>query len=92
MQRISDSTHVSLLSIPGTHDTATYAAKTDQYRRSSQCQSWNTYEQLKAGIRFLDLRIRAEEQLKMAHGQLITFGPFSEEVAHIERFLKQNPS
>ena len=46
LQRISDDTYVSDLSIPGTHNSATYASKFYQVRRLCQCQVMSIYEQL----------------------------------------------
>jgi len=55
MAGLPDNTPASLFSIPGTHNSASYAAT--RYRVSGKCQKWNIYEQLRAGIRYLDLRV-----------------------------------
>ena len=83
---------MSLLYIPGTHDSASYAAKLHQFRRCSKCQKWKIYEQLRAGIRYLDMRVRAEGEIKMAHGEEITLNSLQEEIGQVELFLKENPS
>jgi hypothetical protein len=50
---------LSLLSIPGTHDAATYSVSNIlDASFSSQTQSWNILAQLKVGIRFLDIRVK----------------------------------
>ena len=46
-------TPIVKLSIPGTHDTCTKDASV-----FSECQSWTITDQLRAGIRFLDIRPR----------------------------------
>ena len=59
MADLPDETPVSLINIPGTHDSATYAARILQFRKLSKCQTWDISEQLQAGIRYLDLRINS---------------------------------
>lgn len=66
---------VSLMSIPGTHDSATYSCKWYQFCDITQCQSWSLYNQMRAGIRFFDLRVNTEsDAMTIGHGS-ITFGP-----------------
>lgn len=58
MKNLNDSTDVSTLSIPGTHDSATYATPCYGFVKLSQCQVLSIKEQLSSGIRYLDIRIR----------------------------------
>lgn len=60
LSTVPDAKLISLLSIPGTHDSGTYSCKWYQACDVSQCQAWSTFWQLKAGIRFLDLRINTD--------------------------------
>ena len=58
LSRVPDSTRVNKLSIPGTHDSGTYACNWDQFCDESQCQSWSLKDQLDSGIRYFDLRVK----------------------------------
>lgn len=60
LKEANNQTKVSMLSIPGSHDSGTYSAgnKCCQFAFSSQCQVWSVYDQLRLGIRFLDLRVK----------------------------------
>jgi 1-phosphatidylinositol phosphodiesterase len=56
------------ISIPGSHDSGTYTCSI-QACFSSQCQSLNITQQLKAGIRYFDLRVELfEKVLYIYHG------------------------
>ena len=72
ISRLNPNTPVSMLSIPGTHDSATYNPNSmRQFALSSQCQTWTIGQQLRAGIRYLDLRVKLTPD-----GRLLTFhGP-----------------
>ena len=54
MNEVPDSESLTKISIPGTHDTGTAEASGAYV----QCQSWSVAEQLKAGIRYFDIRAR----------------------------------
>ena len=72
ISRLDPKIPVSMLSIPGTHDSATYnPSSLRQFALSSQCQTWTVGQQLRAGIRYLDLRVKLTPD-----GRLLTFhGP-----------------
>ena len=57
MGEINDSTKVSSLAIPGTRGSASYLLKRDRNTIQYQTQSWNIADQLKSGVRFLDLNL-----------------------------------
>lgn len=83
---------VSLMSIPGTHDSGTYSCKWYQFCDITQCQSWSLYDQMRAGIRFFDLRVNTEsDAMTIGHGS-ITFGSLENELKQIKRFLSEQPS
>ncbi len=75
MSALPNDIKISRLSIPGTHDSATHFSIPGKIQAefASKCQSWSIYNQLMAGIRFLDMRVCYDDRdLYMAHGP-ITF-------------------
>ena len=98
MKDLDDSTLLSSLSIPGTHNSpACFAALP-----SVRCQSVQPDEQLKNGIRFLDVRVQPNgddeksDDLSLVHGAFpISFTgakKFRSLVKEIFSFLHANPS
>ncbi len=91
MSRLPDRVSLSQLSLPGTHDSgALYDGLSFGF---AKCQSWQLADQLKAGIRFLDIRCRrVDDRLLIYHGiidQNLTF----REVRDVCRtFLERHPS
>lgn len=66
MQRVPDTTSLSALSIPGTHDTcARYGGD------AVACQSWSLADQFAVGIRFLDIRCRQVDNAFAIHHDLV---------------------
>ena len=64
MSALPDDRWMSEITIPGTHDSATRAAP-----RMARCQDTTLLEQLRAGVRFLDIRCKvAGDTLKLYHG------------------------
>ena len=89
---IPDDKLISQLSIPGTHDSGTYNCKWDQLCDASQCQSWSIFDQLQAGIKFLDLRINTDgSTLSIGHGPF-TFSSLFTALSDVKRFLDENPT
>ena len=82
-----------MLSIPGTHDSATYSSHNlFQFGFSSQCQSWSILNQLKAGIRFLDLRVKMHQNKLITHHGIAKFDDLLNIVMQINWFLRTNPN
>ena len=90
MSAIDDNTAIKNIDIPGSHDTLARIGLADL---SGQCQYLSVEEQLKAGIRYLDLRFELNgEQFKGVHGivdQRITFDEVNQSIG---QFLKEHPS
>jgi 1-phosphatidylinositol phosphodiesterase len=91
MSYLSDKTPISALSIPGTHDsgTAPYKGLFQPYVRT---QTMSIGEQLKAGIRYLDIRLRLSYW-----GLTVTHAGYDMDLAsqafvQIQQFLKANPT
>lgn len=90
MEKLKSNIKVSELSIPGTHDSGTYALSNISI--ISKTQSLDTTNQLEAGIRFLDLRVDGEiGRLKINHG-LVKVQDLSLVVYQIREFIRINPS
>lgn len=92
MDSINPTMPVSFLSIPGTHDSATHSCRWYQFCDITQCQSWNTYGQLQAGIRFLDFRVNTKDsKLIMGHG-VSSFDSLESQLVDVKKFIDQQPT
>ena len=80
--------------LPGTHDSSTYRfAEAALVTNWAQTQTFTIYEQLKGGIRYLDIRVSNEKhdgKVYCSH-KFFTI-PFQEVVNDISRFIHENPS
>lgn len=99
MSNIDDKMWLSEMSIPGTHDTMTSSDHPDNtcnnfiVKRCCQTQDWSLKEQLENGIRFIDVRLKHENNDFILHHDFITIGPSLKDVLTIlKKFLKENPS
>lgn len=101
MSAIPDSTPLSSLSIPGTHNSVTH----HHALFSVRCQAVSPHEQLKAGVRFFDIRIQCpttindpncKDDFHLVHGvfPISLTGPkyLAPLLTTIHEFLRQNPS
>ena len=88
MSILPDSTPIYLMTIPGTHNScALYGTFL------AQCHSWSIPNQLKAGIRYFDLRLRLNDNtLDLQHGPINQKKEFSEIIKNFSDFLKENKS
>lgn len=88
MLELSDEKLISELSIPGTHDTGARFGTI-----FAQTQSWTVYDQLLAGIRYLDIRgRRVNDILTIHHGVIYMKMTFGDVLNQIEKFLIENKS
>lgn len=79
--------NVTMLSLPGTHDTMTY----DIGSEILQCQNWNLTTQLKAGIRYVDIRARLrDDQLQIYHGDGYTGHSYQDVLLTLFDFLEHH--
>ncbi|XP_056332273.1 1-phosphatidylinositol phosphodiesterase-like [Danio aesculapii] len=83
MRTLDDEKLISEVNIPGTHDTMALLQVP-----GSQCQSWPLENQLKAGIRYLDLRVYGRFVIIM-HGVIPQFTTFAEVFNTTKNFLSQ---
>lgn len=71
MSGIADQRRISEINLPGTHDSGTSKVRcgnafTDEYGiEFAKCQSLRISEQLKIGIRYLDLRLSNDHEVRM---------------------------
>jgi 1-phosphatidylinositol phosphodiesterase len=89
MRDIPDSTPVTKLSIPGTHDSCCV----DGFMGFGQTQYLDLPEQLNAGIRFLDIRLSHYRDNLFVHHDVIHMGKSYKDVLDIcSSFLEKHPS
>ena len=99
MKEFNDDTHLSALSIPGTHNSPTYHKALPSVR----CQAVSPREQLENGVRFFDIRVQPQnpsdaknDELNLVHGvfPVSLTGPkkFRDLLNQVREFLKENPS
>jgi len=79
MAGLPDNIPLAEVSMPGTHNSASFAVGGDTAGRiamavvkASRCQSWDLGTQLAMGVRFLDLRVHPDGQL--CHGPVLCGG------------------
>jgi 1-phosphatidylinositol phosphodiesterase len=88
MKKLPNSRHLSKISMPGTHDTASFHGGD-----ITQTQSLSITQQLEAGIRFLDIRIKHEKNIfDIYHGIQYQHATFDKVLDEVTNFLKNNPS
>lgn len=98
MSRMPDSVYINSLSIPGTHDTLTFnLTNTVVY----QCQNHDLATQLRAGLRYFDIRGRLLVSASFAtpdpvigifHSHVYTGYTFQDVLLTLFAFLDENPS
>lgn len=96
MSTIPGNTWLHGLSIPGTHDAATYNTSTS----SAQCQSKNFNEQLEAGVRAFDIRVPyiglsnapTTATVSIYHGIVNTKVLFKDAMDYLVSYVKKNPT
>ena len=80
---------LSQLSIPGSHDTM---ALYEPFPGTTKCQKLSLAEQLKAGVRFLDIRCRhTNNAFGIYHGRVAQQASFDDVLKTCARFLSSNP-
>lgn len=80
---------LSQLSIPGSHDAM---ALYEPFPGTTKCQNLSLAEQLKAGVRFLDIRCRhTNNAFGIYHGRIAQSASFDDVLNTCASFLKNNP-
>lgn len=85
---------INQISLPGTHDSATGTyVETLPQRGMVKTQDDSVYNQLKAGIRFIDARCRhISNVFAMHHGEIYLDKMFGDILNECKNFLQENPS
>lgn len=80
--------------LPGTHDTATYRFADAAFVTNwAQTQQFSIYDQLKGGIRYLDIRVNNDKHDGKVYCSHTFFTiPFQDVVNDISKFILENPS
>lgn len=90
MGRLPDEANLTDLSIPGTHDTMTYSLVDDI---SLQCQNRNLSMQLRAGLRYFDIRAKLrDDRLRIYHAGGDTGFDLADVLETMFDFLDEYPS
>lgn len=88
MKDIPDNTKLSEMTIPGTHDSCSLFGIC-----CARTQTWTLVEQMKAGIRYLDIRLRKiNDTLRAYHGCVDQKENFDSILNYVLDFLEKNPS
>lgn len=91
MAWIDDNISLSDITIPGTHDSG--AIRSDFIGKFSQCQSLTVADQLSAGVRFLDIRLKLSNgSLDVYHGIVDQQLDFATVRTKCKEFLAAHPS
>jgi len=90
MGNLSDPTPLNLLTIPGTHDSGALYSYADV---SGKCQSVPIGQQLKMGVRFLDIRLQLDHDvLKIVHSFADQKLTLEEVLQEAVAFIRENPT
>jgi hypothetical protein len=93
MSYMADGTALGDMVIPGTHDTMATVDSQPQYTTTSTCQDGELVDQLCAGVRCIDIKIRFYNGiLELHHGTDYLHDDFRSPLYVCRRFLKENPS
>lgn len=90
MASVPDHVNLSSLSIPGSHDTMTYGMPDNIWL---QCQNSNLSTQLRAGLRYFDMRGRlVNDTIGIYHSIAYTGYTLTDVARDVFGFLEENPS
>lgn len=98
MSTIVPTTNISSLAIPGTHDSCTYRFLNPRKRATNEeliefffkTQTWSLYEQLAAGIRYIDIRAGTDGHIY--HSVIKTIYTLDSVFQNVSSFLSNNPT
>ena len=88
MKEIPDDTKLSQMTIPGTHDSCSLFGIC-----CARTQTWSLVEQMRAGLRYFDIRLRRiDDTLRAFHGFVDQKETFDRILVYAFDFLDKNPS
>ncbi|KAL2101094.1 hypothetical protein ACEWY4_002855 [Coilia grayii] len=85
MKSIDNNKIITAITIPGTHDAM--ALQGSIFGDIAICQAWSLADQLRAGIRYLDLRVK--DNLEIVHGIVSQQTTFTQVLNTVQNFLNQ---
>ena len=89
MSSLDDKTSLREVNMPGSHDTMALYSIGDL---AGQCQSLSLKEQLNLGVRFLDIRLKEDNnKLKAVHGFIDQNASFKTITKTVESFINKHP-
>jgi len=89
MSSLDGTLPLSRISIPGTHDAG---ARFEPLAGTSKCQDLTITRQLEAGVRFLDIRCRHQNDLfNIYHGPVDQGATYASVLTEVSDFLRANP-
>lgn len=91
MAAVPNAVKISSISMPGTHDSG---ALHENWPGTAKCQDLSIEEQLKVGVRYLDIRLRAinDNNLLVHHAAVYQHMNFADVLNQVTDFLKNNPT
>lgn len=90
MADLDDTLPLSALTIPGTHDSGALYSIADV---AGKCQSLTVAEQLKAGVRFFDIRLQQRgDKLAVVHSFVDQLTDFADVLDDMTDFLRDHPT
>ena len=90
MSALEDQARLNTLTLPGTHDSGALHSLADI---SGKCQTLSIGEQLRVGVRFLDIRLQlVDNELKVVHSFVDQMTDFEDVLADMATFLRRNSS
>ena len=89
MASLDDNTSLREVNMPGSHDSMALYSIGDL---AGQCQSLSLKDQLNLGVRFLDIRLKEDNnKLKAVHGAVDQNASFKSIVKTVESFIEKHP-
>lgn len=90
MAALDDGQSLSSVTVPGTHDSGALYSIADV---SGKCQTLSIKEQLKIGVRFLDIRLQlVDNKLRVVHSFVDQMTAFEDVLIELVSFVEANPS
>ena len=90
MSTLDDAALLRNINMPGSHDTMALRSIGDL---AGQCQSLSLEDQLNLGVRFLDIRLKEDNnKLKAVHGIVDQRASFESITKVVESFIEKNPT
>lgn len=94
--KIKDDVMLADVIIPASHDSGAYSiipgSVTDVFARAAQTHTVNFRGQLRAGIRYFDLRMNLENGIPVMAHDFVNGAPVSEAIRQLLKFVKNHPN